>query len=170
MKNFVQPGDMLDLIAPSGGVVSGTGYLIGSIFAVAAVDAAEGEAFAGAIRGVFDLTATTHASTQAIAAGAAAYWDASTAKVTATATGNQMIGLVTEAKVSTVAVARVVLIPKLALAGAAIADISLAAVTGVDGAGSNAASKADVDTRFGTIQTKINAMLAAIEAAGVNVA
>ncbi|MAA97408.1 MAG: hypothetical protein CMN87_18215 [Stappia sp.] len=49
-----------------------------------------------------------------------------------------------------------------------IADIALAAVTGVDGSGSNAASKADVDARFATVQTAINAILANLEAAGVN--
>jgi len=41
-------------------------------------------------------------------------------------------------------------------------------VTGVDGSGSNAASKADVDARFATVQTAINAILANLEAAGVN--
>ncbi|MCA1241869.1 hypothetical protein LC092_05430 [Stappia stellulata] len=49
-----------------------------------------------------------------------------------------------------------------------IADVSLPAVTAVDGAGSNAASKADVDTRLTTIQTAINAILANLEAAGIN--
>ena len=49
-----------------------------------------------------------------------------------------------------------------------IADIALAAVTGVDGTGNNAASKADVDTRLTAIQDKINAMLAALEASGHN--
>ena len=49
-----------------------------------------------------------------------------------------------------------------------IADIALAAVTGVDGSCSNAASKADVDARFATVQTAINAILANLEAAGVN--
>uniref|UniRef100_UPI003BAD57F7 hypothetical protein n=1 Tax=Stappia sp. TaxID=1870903 RepID=UPI003BAD57F7 len=49
-----------------------------------------------------------------------------------------------------------------------IADVALAAVTGVDGSGSNAASKADVDARFATVQTAINAILSNLEAAGVN--
>lgn len=50
---------------------------------------------------------------------------------------------------------------------AAIADIALAAVTGVDGTGSNAASKADVDARLTSIQTKINAIITALEHGGV---
>lgn len=170
MKNFVQPGEMLDLTAPSGGVTSGVGVLIGAIFAVASVTAAEDEVFAGAVRGVFDLAAATHASTQGMAVGDTAYWDNSAKTVTKTATGNQAIGIIVATKVTTVAIARVALVPKMGLAGTTIADISLAAVAGVDGTGSNAASKADVDTRFGTVQTKINAILAALEAAGVTVA
>ena len=54
-----------------------------------------------------------------------------------------------------------------------VADVSTA-VTGVDGTGSNAASKADVDTRLGTINNnfadlaaKVNALLAAARNAGL---
>lgn len=50
---------------------------------------------------------------------------------------------------------------------AAVADISLPAVTGVDGTGSNAASKADVDARLSTIEAKINDLLTKLEAAGL---
>lgn len=50
---------------------------------------------------------------------------------------------------------------------AAVADISLAVVTGVDGTGNNAASKADVDARLSTIQTKINDILTKLEDAGL---
>lgn len=170
MKNFVQPGEMLDLVAPSGGVTSGVGVLIGAIFAVASVTAAEGETFSGAVTGVFDLAATAHASTQGMAVGDTAYWNDTTKAVTKTAAGNQAIGVIVATKVTTDVIARVVLVPKMGLAGDAIADLSLAAVAGVDGTGSNAASKADVDTRFASVVTKVNAILAALEAAGVVVA
>lgn len=49
-----------------------------------------------------------------------------------------------------------------------IADLAIAAVTGVDGAGSNAASKADVDAAFAAIVAKINAILSNLEGAGIN--
>lgn len=49
-----------------------------------------------------------------------------------------------------------------------IADITLAAVAGVDGTGDNAASKEDVDTRLGVIQAAINGILANLEASGIN--
>jgi len=170
MKNFIQEGRVLDLVAPSGGVTAGVGVKIGALFVVAAVTAAEAATFAGDRLGVFELAATAHESAQAMAVGDTAYWDDSTKKVTKTATGNQRIGVITETKATTAAVARVVLTPSAGVAGTTIADLSLAAVTGVDGTGSNAASKADVDTRFASIVTKVNAMLAAMEAAGTVVA
>lgn len=59
MKNFLQPGNILDLIAPSGGVVSGVPVLIGSILAVPVASVAQGEVFAGAVEGVFTLPKLT---------------------------------------------------------------------------------------------------------------
>jgi predicted RecA/RadA family phage recombinase len=125
MDNYLQRGEALDLIAPSGGVVSGRGVLIGAIFAVAAVDAAATALFAGYTEGVFQLAAATHASTQAIAAGTPVYWDDSgQGQCTATATGNTVIGVAVEAKVSTVATGQgQAELPRHApAAGAAIAD------------------------------------------------
>ena len=42
MKNFVQPGDSLPMIAPAGGVVSGRVYAFGNIVGVAAVTGRSG--------------------------------------------------------------------------------------------------------------------------------
>lgn len=55
MKNFSQPGNTLDLVAPSGGVVSGNAFIIGSIFAVANATKAAGEVVAGDVEGVHEL-------------------------------------------------------------------------------------------------------------------
>ncbi len=55
MKGFVQPGDVLDLIAPSGGVLSGQGYLIGTILAVAQTTQAQTEIFSGLVEGVVEM-------------------------------------------------------------------------------------------------------------------
>ncbi len=153
MKNFVQPGENLDLIAPSGGVTAGLGYLFGALFVVAAVTALEGETFAGSRTGVFDLAATTHATDQAFAVGAPVYWNDSTKKVTAVATGNQRIGFAVEAKVSTAATAKVLLVQRGNVAGTTIADVPTA---GSATAANNA--------------TAINSILAALEAAGIVVA
>lgn len=90
MRNFVQPGDVLTLTAPSGGVVSGSGYKIGNIFAVAAADAAQTEEFEGQVTGTFDLPKT---SAQAWTEGALVYWDETPGEATTVATGNLLIGI-----------------------------------------------------------------------------
>jgi predicted RecA/RadA family phage recombinase len=88
MRNYVQPGDVLTLTAPVGGVLSGTGYKIGQLFVVAAADAEAGEPFEGQLTGVFDLPkATGSAWTE----GELLYWDNSADNVTDTV-GDQLIG------------------------------------------------------------------------------
>lgn len=170
MKNFKQEGDTLSLIAPSGGVTSGIGVLIGAIFVVAQVTAAAGLPFSGRRVGVIEHAAATHATTQAMSPGDIAYWDATAKLITKTAAGNTPVGVVTKAKVSTVAVVDIVLVPRLAAAGGAIADLALAALTGVDGTGSNAAPLAGVNTAFTALNAKINAIITALELAGIVVA
>lgn len=94
-KNFIQPGDVLALTAPAGGVVSGGGYVIGALFVVALVSAAAGEAFQGKTCGVFELP---KAAADAIAQGAAVYFDNTAKTVTDTsATGLFKIGVATAA-------------------------------------------------------------------------
>lgn len=100
--NFVQEGDTLTLIAPSGGVVSGVGYVIGSLFVVALVSAAAGQPFACATEGVFTMPKATHASTKAFTAGEAIFWDnGSNKRWDKTATGFFQVGVAVEAAAST---------------------------------------------------------------------
>ena len=54
MKNYVQPGETLTLTAPRA-LASGAGLLVGSIFAIATADAAQGANVEAITRGVFDL-------------------------------------------------------------------------------------------------------------------
>jgi predicted RecA/RadA family phage recombinase len=42
MKAYIQPGRALTVIAPAGGVLSGQGVLIGTLFGIAQYDAVEG--------------------------------------------------------------------------------------------------------------------------------
>lgn len=58
-KTQASRGDILTLTAPSGGVVSGAGVMIGGLFVVPIADAAEGEQFAGARAGAHWLTKTS---------------------------------------------------------------------------------------------------------------
>ena len=102
MKNFVQPGDNLDLVAPRA-LLSGAGFLVGAIFAVASVDAAQGATLSGVTRGVFDLPKAAGAVTQ----GQKLYWDNTAFNVTTTSTNNTQIGVATAAAASGDATARV---------------------------------------------------------------
>lgn len=107
MKTYVQVGDVLDLVAPSGGVIGGVLYVIGKIAAVAAATVAEGETFAGVVEGVVSLPKATGAITQ----GATVYWDATAGNVTTTATSNTKIGYATAAQASGDTTVNVKLIP-----------------------------------------------------------
>lgn len=107
MKNFEQDGDTLDLIAPSGGVVAGGFYLIGALFVVACVTAAEGATFAAARCGVYN--SAPKATGAAWAQGDKLYWDNSTKVFTKTASGNTYVAVATKAAASGDAVGTVLL-------------------------------------------------------------
>lgn len=114
MKNFVQPGSILDLTVPAGGVVSGTPLKIGSFLVVpqCTVTAAEVTAagagvlkFAGKIDGVFEFTKI---SAQAWAEGDLIYFNTTSGFMTnVSATGVFLAGAATEAAANPSAVGRV---------------------------------------------------------------
>lgn len=72
MKNAVSEGNVIPLTAPSGGVVSGTPKLIGTLLVIPLITVAATESFSGATKGVFDVPKTAGA---AWTEGAALYWD-----------------------------------------------------------------------------------------------
>lgn len=102
MKNFSQPGSILDLTVPAGGVVSGTPVKIGLFLAVpqCTVTAAEVTAagagvlkFAGKIDDVFEFTKI---SAQAWVEGDAIYFNTSSGFMTnVSATGVFLVGAAT---------------------------------------------------------------------------
>jgi predicted RecA/RadA family phage recombinase len=93
MRNYVQDGKTLSLIAPYA-VDAGEGALVGSCFGVAVSDVANGVEGEFMTEGVFELEKT---SAQAWTQGVKVYWD-NTAKVcTTTSTSNTLIGVATEA-------------------------------------------------------------------------
>ena len=104
MKNFVQEGRALELIAPAGGVTAGVGVLVGSIFVVAAITAPAGAAFNGDTFGVFDLAKATG---QAWTQGVKVYWDNAAKNVTTTAAGNTPVGYAAAAQLAGDTVGRV---------------------------------------------------------------
>ena len=96
MKNFIQKGNTITLTAPAGGVTSGGGVLVGSLFGIAAGDAVENAGVEVQTCGVFELPKATGAITQ----GAKVYWNNTNKNVTTTASGNTLIGAATVAAAS----------------------------------------------------------------------
>ena len=82
MKNYVQPGNTITLTAPYA-VASGDGLLVGSVFGVAAGDAANAETVEAALVGVFDMKKV---ASQAWGVGDKIYWDNTNKETTKTAT------------------------------------------------------------------------------------
>lgn len=103
MKNFIQPGDSLTLVAPYA-VTSGQGVLVGAIFGVAAYDAALNAVIECQTEGVFDITKEP---ALAITAGARLFWDNTNRRITTTATGNFHVGIATQAALAADATVRV---------------------------------------------------------------
>lgn len=56
--NYVQDGNVLQLTAPTGGVVSGGIYAIGALVVVAIADAEAGDKFSAATNGVWTVETT----------------------------------------------------------------------------------------------------------------
>jgi len=93
MKNYIQPGGTLSLLAPYD-VASGAGFMVGTIFAVAASAALSGAAVEGKTEGVYELTKI---GSQQWLVGQSVYWDNTNKRCTSIGTGNTYIGIVTEA-------------------------------------------------------------------------
>ena len=87
MKNFVQVGDIIEVVAPSE-VASGDIVTVGTLAGVAVKDAASGAAVNIQTRGVFDVTKTEE---QAWTVGAPIY-ATSAGLATTASSGNTLIG------------------------------------------------------------------------------
>ncbi len=106
MKNYVQPGEVLEFTAPAGGVVAGTGVKIGDVLVIATITAAAGAKFTGVRTGVVD-----HAklSAQAWTEGQQVNWDDTNKRFTTVTTGNYRAGVAAEAAANPSATGKVVL-------------------------------------------------------------
>jgi predicted RecA/RadA family phage recombinase len=83
MNNFVKPGLVCTFTAPTGGVLSGNAYLIGSLLVVSATTVAQTLPFEGMTAGVFNLPKIAGV---AWTEGQLLYWD-STANAVGTVVG-----------------------------------------------------------------------------------
>lgn len=90
MDNFVQPGEVVELTAPSGGVVVGVPKQIGQVVVVPTVTAAQTVRFNGYFTGVFDLPKI---GSQAWTEGAVIFWDEANDRCTTAGAGNIQIGV-----------------------------------------------------------------------------
>jgi predicted RecA/RadA family phage recombinase len=89
-RTFVQPGDTIDAVAPSGGVTVGVPVMFGALFGIPEVSAAEGETYSLTVVGVHRLPKAA----VAMAAGAIAFFNTSTKAIGATGAGLFPIGAV----------------------------------------------------------------------------
>ena len=91
MKNFIQPGNTLTLPAPYD-VLSGAGFQVGALFAIASTDALAGTPVEGITDGVFMLPKT---GAQAWAIGVRIYWDDATKRCDTDTAKGDLIGVAT---------------------------------------------------------------------------
>jgi predicted RecA/RadA family phage recombinase len=95
MKNFVQPGSTITVVAP-GAVSSGDLVVVGHLIGVAAYSAASGAELEIDTEGVFDLPKVV---TDVVGAGDLLYWDSAAAKLTNGPgdDGKRLVGIATTA-------------------------------------------------------------------------
>lgn len=111
-NNYIQPGENIDLTAPTGGVTTGVGTLVGRLFAVALATASAAAAFVGRRIGIWKLAKT---SAQAWAVGDKIYWDDANKVASATLTaGFRFIGIATSAAANPSSTGYVLLVPGFA--------------------------------------------------------
>lgn len=174
MKTYVQPGDIMTFTAPSGGVVSGTAYLIGSLLVIATATVAETLPFEGLVKGVVSHAKT---SAQAWTEGQKIYFNGSTSKFDSDSTTGPLVGVaaVAAANPSSTGYVRLNGVPADTGEGAqtAIADLTLGTdITAATANGSledSAAvnpTKVNFDNNMKEIGAKINAMLAVMRTRG----
>ena len=89
MKNLVQPGDAIVVVAPYA-VAAGAGCLVGSLFGVAQEAAGSGANVTLVPHGIFTLV---KAGSQAWTVGARIYWDDSAKACTTTSSTHKLIGV-----------------------------------------------------------------------------
>lgn len=96
-RNYLQPGTVLTVPAPSGGVLSGAPVLIGTLFGVAQGDAAEGQDVEVLTEGVVELAKATPL---VIGLGDRLFWNTTASALDKTATAQICVGVAVAAAAS----------------------------------------------------------------------
>jgi len=89
-RNYIQPGRVLTVPAPTGGALSGAPVLIGSLFGVAQHDAAEGQDLEILTEEVVELP---KAAPLAVGIGDRLFWNAGDGVLDKTATAQVCVGV-----------------------------------------------------------------------------
>lgn len=184
MKNYIQEGKHVTITGPSGGLSSGDGVLIGSLFGIATTDIAEGDEGVICTQGIFELPKT---SALAIDYGDNVYWDPTQGEVNKTASGQSRVGVAVEDAANPSSTVKVLLmqpvepftpevLAKLTGSPTGTADGSIVDVAATAGscAGGSSPTATQVDTAIATavasivtgvneqnkeLMTKINALI-----------
>ena len=90
MKNFIQTGHMITVPAPTDGVTSGQGMIVGGLFGIAATTASEGDNVEIATTGVYDLP---KAPASVFALGDRVAWDDTVKVIAPPAAGLYPVGI-----------------------------------------------------------------------------
>ncbi len=104
MKTFIQPGNIITVVAPVGGITASQGLLIGGLFGIATSSILQGEDVEIAVTGVFDMA---KASATVIAQGDQVAWDDTAKEIALPAVGLYPVGIATTAAGNGVTMVRV---------------------------------------------------------------
>jgi predicted RecA/RadA family phage recombinase len=104
MKAYIQPGKSITVTAPAGGVLSGQGILIGTLFGIAQYDAVEGAEVEILTEGVVEIPKT---SALQIDVGDRLFWDATNKVVNKTATAQVCVGVAVSAAANPSGIVRI---------------------------------------------------------------
>lgn len=94
MQNYIQNGHVITVTTPAGGIASGDGLIVGSIFGIAAYSSAEGDPVELSTTGVFQLPKATAA---VLTVGARVAWDNTAKNINVPGAGRFPVGIATEA-------------------------------------------------------------------------
>ena len=123
MKNFVQQGETLTIVAPYA-VSAGQGVLVGSLFGIAVNDALIGASVEIRTEGVYEVAKT---SALAISQGDALFWDDVLKVVNKTSTGVP-VGMATAPAANPSAIVRMTLIPNFVVEASSYTGAQVATV------------------------------------------
>lgn len=156
MKNFIQKGLVLPLLAPYA-VDSGGGAQVGSIFGVATTTVGNGEEGQFQVEGVFELPKT---EAQAWTQCQKVYWDNNNKRCDSDGTVGMLIGVATAAAANptTVGTVRLNGVAPSTSEGPQPHVADLAAISG---------GEAPTEAEHNLVVAKVNTILAQLEAAGI---